>query len=182
MGHKLHRYLLLLLGAFLLSACGAPTTNRVKDGDAIKCFWVQKQGRSGPARRLAIINQEINIKTDPSRLEKGEVSRLSNHEMEIFIIELEGKGFFDVAQSSPPSDSTKYVSLHIPSGDYYVGMTNKLKKVAETYKGVAQAFTAYWTYGDTRFMTGSSTGEAPVDFERQKAEQERKNQERRNKQ
>lgn len=180
MGHKLHRRLSLLLVSFLVSACGAPSTNRVHEGDPIKCFWVQHAGANTQAKRLAIVNQEIDVKTDPSQLKKGEVSRLSNSEMEIFVIELEGKGFFEVAQSSPPAESTKYVSLHLPSGDYYVGMTNKLKKVAETYRDVVKAFTAYWTYGDTRFMTGSSTGEAPVDFEKQKAEQERKNQERRN--
>ena len=180
MGHTIHRYLLLLIGGLLIPACGAPSTNRIHDKDPVKCFWVQTAGGASQVKRLAIVNQEIDVKSDPSGLRKGEVSRLSNDEMEIFIVELEGKGFFDIARSAPPAGSTKYVSLHIPSGDYYVGM-NKEEKMALTYAAVVKAFTAYWTYGDTRFMTGSSTGEAPVDFEKQKAEQERKNQERRNK-
>ena len=167
--------ILLLLVAFLLSACAAPSTDRVKDKDPVKCFWVRASDEDQGAQRLAIINQEIDMRSDPSNLQKGEVSRLENDAMEIFIAELEGKGFFQAAKPGTSSRKMKYVSLHIPSGDYYV----ELEWQPNVYKQVAQAFMAYFNYGDTRFMTGSATGEAPVDFEKQKDDLLRSNQEQR---
>ncbi len=179
MARTMH-YTILLLAALLACACGAPTTNRVQDRDPVKCIWVQNsRGRSG-AKRLAIINDQIRPETDPSHLRKGEVSRLTNKGMKFFIIELEGKGFFEVARPSPPSGAKKYISLHLPDRDYYVGLSKELK-MAQAYSDAVKAFTAYWTYGDTRFMTGSSTGEAPVDFEQQRNDLLRSNQEQRNK-
>jgi len=169
--------LLLILGSFLVSACSAPSTNRIQADDPVKCFWVRADSNNSQIQRLAIINEGIDMKSDPSELKKSEVSRLENNAMQIFIAELEQKGFFEAAKPAFGGRKRKYVSLHIPSGDYYVS----LELNPQTYQEAVRAFTGYFNYGDTRFMTGSSTGEAPVDFEKQKDEQERLNQERRNK-
>lgn len=181
MAHKIVHLLLLPLG-LLTSACSAPSTDRVKDGEPVKSIWIQGGGGGAHVQRLVMVNQAIDIRTDPSHIRKGEVSRLTNEAMKVYIAELEKMGFFDVARPTPPPGAQKYVSLHLRSGDYYVGMDKSSEKMARTYADAVKAFTAYWSLvGDTRFMTGSATGEAPVDFEKQKAEQERRNQERRNK-
>ena len=180
MAHKFHHLLLFLL--LLPSACATHSTNRVKDGAPVKSIWIQGAESGRRPKRLVMVNQAIDIESDPSHIRKGEVSRLTNEAMKVYIAELERMGFFEVARPAPPPGSPKFVSLNLPSGDYYVGLDKSSLKMSMAYQNAVKAFTAYWgMVGDTRFMTGSATGEAPVDFRKQKAEQERRNQEERNK-